>query len=327
MSNLPPFERATPQDGRIFAQVGKQDVDIRVSFLPTIHGEKSVLRILETKGDQFDLENLGMSPHIANEYRRLLTQPQGIIFVTGPTGSGKTTTMYASLRYIKTNSKGMVNIVSIEDPVEFAMSGFSQTQVNEDAGLTFAKGLRTILRQDPDVIMVGEIRDLETAQIAMQAGLTGHLMLTTVHSDSTTGVFSRLINMGIEPFLLASSASAVLSQRLVRTLCPACRESTGLTDAEAKYLGEAGLDVISDVVFYTSRGCTECFGSGFRGRSLIAELLPVTDQIHHLITAKTPATDVGRVAREAGMKTMLENGLAKAINGVTSIGEVLRVTR
>jgi len=327
MSHLPHFERSVPQDGRIFAEISGQSFDIRSSFLPTIHGEKAVLRIFESRGERFDLEYLGMSKRHRTELCDLLTRPQGIIYVTGPTGSGKTTTMYASLRHIKATSAGTVNVVTIEDPVEYALPEFSQTQVNEDVGLTFAKGLRTILRQDPDVIMVGEIRDPETAQIALQAGLTGHLMLTTVHADSTVGVFSRLVNMGIEPFLLASASVAVLSQRLVRILCPACRRETAITDWQRKLLTEAGLDVGGEAMFYTATGCDRCFGAGFKGRTMIAELLRVTDQLQEAITAKLTSGDLARVARASGMHTLLENGVSKALNGVTSLAEVLRVTR
>ncbi len=327
MSNLPPFERNKPQDGRIFAKIGGQDLDIRISFLPTLHGEKAALRIFETSGERFDLGLLGLSRDMRRDFFEILTRPQGIVFVTGPTGSGKTTTMYSSLRYIKSVSAGMINIVSLEDPVEYSMAEFSQTQVDEKSGLTFAKGLRTILRQDPDVIMVGEIRDHETAHVALQAGLTGHLMLTTVHADSTVGVFSRLINMGIEPFLLSSATIAVLSQRLVRCLCPVCRVPTQITERQQRILTEGGIEVANDATFFAPKGCDHCFTSGYRGRTVLAELLPVDDAIKQGLTSGIRPTELEEVARKQGMRTLLENGIAKAMNEVTSISEVLRVTR
>jgi general secretion pathway protein E len=326
MSNLPPFEHDVPQDGRIFAKISGRSLDIRVSFMPTIHGEKVALRLFETAGERFDLASLGLPKKMLEEYYDLLTRPRGIIFVTGPTGSGKTTTMYASLRYIKSTSQSMVNIVTIEDPVEYAMPDFAQTQVNEDVGLDFAKGLRTLLRQDPDVIMLGEIRDVETAQTALQAGLTGHLLLTTVHADSTAGVFSRLMNMGIEPFLLASATSAVFSQRLVRRLCPSCRKETPLSDRQKMTMRQAGID-LSEGLFYTSPGCSECFNTGFQGRTIITELLGMSDELQQAIIAKSSTSELTRIARQAGMQTLLETGLSKALTGITSVAEVLRVAR
>lgn len=327
MSNLTPFERAIPQDGRVVASIAGRGYDIRISFLPTIHGEKSVLRILETDDATFAVEGLGFSRRLLADYCDLLTRPQGIIFVTGPTGSGKTTTMYASLNYIKGSSDSTVNIVAIEDPVEYIVPGFSQTQVNEEIGLSFSKGLRTILRQDPDVIMVGEIRDLETAQVALQAGLTGHLMLTTVHAESTVGVFTRLVNMGIEPFQLASAATGVLSLRLVRRLCPDCKTTYLLSGRERTLLQEVDLDLSEGAQFYTAEGCGGCLGTGFSGRTLISELLTVNEAMRTAIIANEPAGNLGRHAREAGMTTLLEDGLRQAIAGTTSVAEVLRVTR
>ncbi len=327
MSQLPSFDRGAPHDGRIFAKVVGRQFDIRVSFMPTIAGEKVVLRILESSRRRFDLDKLGLSRKLAPAYCDILTKPQGNIFVTGPTGSGKTTTMYASLRFIKSVSKGMVNIVTIEDPVEYAVPDFSQTQVSEETGLTFAKGLRTILRQDPDVIMVGEIRDRETAEVALQAGLTGHLMLTTVHADSAAGVFSRLINMGIEPFLLASSAAAVLSQRLVRELCPGCQRPTPLSPSESRLLQDAGVNLGHDATFYAASGCDNCFQSGYIGRTLLAQLMPNSEPLQQAIIAKMPTGELNRIATEQGMNSLLENGIAKALQGKTTVAEVLRVTR
>jgi general secretion pathway protein E len=294
--------------------------------MPTIHGEKVALRLFETEGDRFNIDNLGLPQKRLTEYCDLLTRPKGIIFVTGPTGSGKTTTMYASLRYIKSSSQSMVNIVTIEDPVAYAMPDFSQTQVNEDVGLSFAKGLRTLLRKDPDVIMLGEIRDSETAQIALQAGLTGHLLLTTGHADSTAGVFNRLMNMGIEPFLLASATSAVISQRLVRRLCPACRKPTPLSDRQKMALRHAGID-LSEGLFYTSNGCDECFKTGFRGRTIIGELLSMSEELQQAVIAKKATAELARIARQEGMQSLLEAGLSKALTGITSVAEVLRVAR
>jgi general secretion pathway protein E len=327
MSRLSTFEHSKPQDGRVFAQIRGRSYDLRISFLPTIHGEKAALRIFHTDLDRFDLDLLGLSPPLRRSFCELLARPQGIVFVTGPTGSGKTTTMYASLRHIKASSQDMTNIVTIEDPVELMIPELSQTQVNEAVGLTFAKGLRTILRQDPDVIMLGEIRDTETAQVALQAGLTGHLMLTTVHADSSPGVFSRLINMGIEPFLLASAAAGVLSQRLVRTLCPHCRKVTPLTESELHLLDLSEMDLADAGRFYTATGCGECLGTGYRGRTLLAELMPVSEPLKQAIIAKVPAGELMRIARAHGMQTLLENGISRALNGITSLAEVLRVAR
>jgi general secretion pathway protein E len=327
MSQLPSFDRGTPHDGRIFATIAGRQFDIRVSFMPTISGEKVVLRILESTERLLDLESLGLTRKLLPKYTDILTRPQGNIFVTGPTGSGKTTTMYASLQFIKSASRGMINIVTIEDPVEYAIPDFSQTQVSEDTGLTFAKGLRTILRQDPDVIMVGEIRDLETAETALQAGLTGHLMLTTVHADSAAGVVSRLINMGIEPFLLASSTTAVLAQRLVRKLCPHCQQPAPLSSSEARILAEAGVNIGHDASFYTPTGCEACAKTGYIGRTLLAQLMSNSEELQQAIIRKEPSSELNRIATEQGMESLLENGISKAIVGTTTVAEVLRVTR
>ncbi len=299
LSSLPHFERETPQDGRIFAEIMGEGFDIRSSFLPTIHGDKAALRIFETGGHRFDLSKLGFSKTMLATYVDILDRPQGIVFVTGPTGSGKTTTMYASLRHIKDKSAGMVNIATLEDPVEYALPDFSQTQVHKSGGLTFAVGLRTVLRQDPDVIMVGEIRDLETAEVALQAGLTGHMMLTTVHADSTAGVFNRLVNMGCEPFLLSSASIGVLSQRLVRRLCEHCRHPSATTEHERRLMQQAGLDVSNDAVFFVGGGCHKCFGSGFRGRIPLGEIMPVTEAVKEAIINKLPPSEMEKIAVES----------------------------
>lgn len=306
MAELDISEKRLPQDGRISLRIGGRAVDVRVSTLPSAHGERAVLRILD-KGDanKFTLESLGMSGDALDKFKRLLRQPHGIVLVTGPTGSGKTTTLYAGLSTVDATT---TNVLTVEDPVEYELPGIGQTQVNAKIELTFAKALRAILRQDPDVIMIGEIRDLETAQIAVQASLTGHLVLATLHTNDAPSAVTRLTDMGIEPFLLSSSLLGVLGQRLVRKLCVHCKRQD-----------EAGR--------WHPVGCPECGMSGYKGRTGVYELMVADDQIRALIHAEAAESKLLEHAQTQGMKTMRDDGDRLVAEGVTSLEEVLRVTR
>ncbi len=306
MAELDISEKRLPQDGRISLRIGGRAVDVRVSTLPSAHGERAVLRILD-KGDanKFTLESLGMSGDALDKFKRLLRQPHGIVLVTGPTGSGKTTTLYAGLSTVDATT---TNVLTVEDPVEYELPGIGQTQVNAKIELTFAKALRAILRQDPDVIMIGEIRDLETAQIAVQASLTGHLVLATLHTNDAPSAVTRLTDMGIEPFLLSSSLLGVLGQRLVRKLCVHCKRQ-------------------DDAGRWHPVGCPECGMSGYKGRTGVYELMVADDQIRALIHAEAAESKLLEHAQSKGMKTMREDGDRLVAEGVTSLEEVLRVTR
>ena len=306
MAELDISEKRLPQDGRISLRIGGRAVDVRVSTLPSAHGERAVLRILD-KGDanKFTLESLGMSGDALDKFKRLLRQPHGIVLVTGPTGSGKTTTLYAGL---STVDAATTNVLTVEDPVEYELPGIGQTQVNAKIDLTFAKALRAILRQDPDVIMIGEIRDFETAQIAVQASLTGHLVLATLHTNDAPSAVTRLTDMGIEPFLLSSSLLGVLGQRLVRKLCPHCKRQ-------------------DDHGRYHPVGCPECGMSGYKGRTGVYELMVADDQIRALIHEEAAESKLLERAQSQGMKTMRDDGDRLVAEGVTSLEEVLRVTR
>jgi general secretion pathway protein E len=306
MAELDISEKRMPQDGRISLRIGGRAVDVRVSTLPSAHGERAVLRILD-KGDanKFTLESLGMSGESLDRFKRLLRQPHGIVLVTGPTGSGKTTTLYAGL---STVDAATTNVLTVEDPVEYELAGIGQTQVNAKIDLTFAKALRAILRQDPDVIMIGEIRDFETAQIAVQASLTGHLVLATLHTNDAPSAVTRLTDMGIEPFLLSSSLLGVLAQRLVRKLCPHCKRQ----DVQGKW---------------HPVGCPECGMSGYKGRTGVYELMVADDEIRSLIHSQAAESKLFEVAALNGMKTMRDDGDRLVAEGVTSLEEVLRVTR
>jgi general secretion pathway protein E len=306
MASLDIAEKRLPQDGRITLRVGGRAIDVRVSTLPTGHGERAVLRLLEKDLSRLTLENLGMSETTRAAFDQLIHQPHGIMLVTGPTGSGKTTTLYAAIRRLDHTT---TNIMTVEDPIEYDVEGIGQTQVNPKIEMTFARALRSILRQDPDVVMVGEIRDLETAQIAVQASLTGHLVLATVHTNDAASTVTRLIDMGIEPFLLSSSLLGVLGQRLVRKLCPQCKKQ----DAE----GNGFVPV----------GCAACSFTGYVGRTGIYELLRVDDDMRGLIHKGANDNDIRRAAERAGMQNMRADGQRWVASGVTSHEEVVRVTR
>ncbi|HEX4182672.1 MAG TPA: ATPase, T2SS/T4P/T4SS family [Caulobacteraceae bacterium] len=318
MAGLNIAERRLPQDGRLRLAVRGHEIDLRVATAPTIHGESVVLRILDRSNLALDFDSLGFDGDSLTRYLDVLRLPHGIVLVTGPTGSGKTTTLYASLAVMNTVDR---NILTVEDPIEYRLAGINQTQVNPQIGLTFANALRAFLRQDPDVMMVGEIRDLETAQVAVQAALTGHTILSTLHTNSAAAAVTRLLDMGVEPFLITSTLNAVLAQRLVRRLCPNCRESFTPTAEtfEALGVGHAGFERLWRPV-----GCALCGHSGFRGRIAVLELLVVNAETERLVLTRADA----RVIQAAsGMRTMLEDGLAKAGAGMTTLEEVLRVTR
>ncbi len=321
LANLDIAEKRLPQDGRIRVVVGGKDIDIRVSVIPTFFGERAVLRILDRMKGIMSLEELGLSDKKLERFSSILTRSNGIILVTGPTGSGKTTTLYGSLLKIYSEEK---NIITIEDPVEYQIKGVGQIQVNPKINLTFAAGLRSILRQDPDIIMVGEIRDRETAEIAVQASLTGHLVLSTLHTNDAASALTRLVDMDIEPFLVASSLTGILAQRLVRKNCPHCKEPVSLTEQEIAKLNNYGYSDVKTV--YKGRGCSECRGKGYMGRTGIFELLLVDEDIKNLILAKKDARTIKERAVTNGMETLLDDGMAKVKEGVTTLEEVLRVT-
>lgn len=334
-------ETRKPQDGRIEFRVERKVLDFRVSSFPTIHGENIVMRILDKTNVVLGLKDLGFAPKDLVGYDKLIHSPYGIILVTGPTGSGKTTTLYSSLSTINSMEK---NIITIEDPVEYELPLIRQTQVNVKAGLTFASGLRSILRQDPNIVMVGEIRDKETADIAIQASLTGHLVLSTLHTNDAPSAVTRLMDMGIEPFLIASSVIGILAQRLVRVVCPKCKEkftppaealaSMGLSERREAYQGSSKIkakeskakESDKDIAFYRGKGCDECKHTGYRGRIGIFELLIISEEIKRLITRKASSEEIKIKAREEGMRFLNEDGLDKARRGMTTIEEVLRVT-
>ncbi len=329
MATLDIAEKRLPQDGRIRLLIGGRDIDIRVSIIPTGYGERAVLRLLDRQQGLISLNQLGMEEKDEQNFEDLLSHTHGIILVTGPTGSGKTTTLYAALKRIYTEEK---NIITIEDPVEYQIQGIGQIQVNPKIGLNFASGLRSMLRHDPDVIMVGEIRDHDTAEIAIQASLTGHLVLSTLHTNDSASAVTRLIDMGIEPFLIASSLSGVLAQRLLRKICASCKEGytpsgleltyfTPMTEGQYSRTGEVPEQL------YRGRGCERCNGTGYLGRTGIFELLPVHHEIVSLINRNTDTHMIKKSAVKEGMKTLRIDGLYKVLQGITTLEELLRVTQ
>ncbi|MBZ5603215.1 MAG: GspE/PulE family protein [Acidobacteriia bacterium] len=327
MSELDIAERRVPQDGRFRVRYKNRLIDFRVSIMPTIHGEDAVLRVLdkESMSEKFaklSLDVVGFADSDLSKFRRYIKEPYGMVLVTGPTGSGKTTTLYAGLSEIKNDED---KIITIEDPVEYQIKGITQIPVNEKKGLTFARGLRSILRHDPDKIMVGEIRDQETAQIAINAALTGHLVFTTVHANNVLDVLGRFLNMGVEPYNFVSALNCILAQRLVRVICSHCKKPVEYPD---EYLVESGLnpDTWRGVTFYEGVGCFECGGTGFRGRSAIHELLDLSEQIRELILSKRPASEIRRAARDEGMTFLRESALQKARVGITTLKEINKVT-
>ncbi len=321
MAGLDIAEKRLPQDGRFRVRIAGRDVDIRLSTLPTAFGERLVLRLLEQGAGVLDLADLGMAAGLRDRVEKLIRQPHGILLVTGPTGSGKTTTLYAALSRLNSRDR---NIITVEDPIEYQLDGVGQIQVNPKIDLTFANGLRSILRQDPDIIMVGEIRDRETAEIAIQAALTGHMVFSTLHTNDAAGALTRLVEMGVEPFLAASSIVAVLAQRLVRKLCPECREAY---QADETLKQELGLPLEQEVQLYRPGGCDACLGIGYRGRTGIYELLVLDEKVRDLLMQGKDAASIAASAMERGMRPLRADGIDKALKGETSIEEVLRVTR
>ena len=329
MSELDISERRVPQDGRFRVKYGNPErpIDFRVSIMPSIHGEDAVLRVLdkESMSEKFHklvLDVVGFDADDLRKFRRYIAEPYGMVLVTGPTGSGKTTTLYAAVSEIKTEED---KIITIEDPVEYQIRGITQIPVNEKKGLTFARGLRSILRHDPDKIMVGEIRDTETAQIAIQSALTGHLVFTTVHANNVVDVIGRFLNMGVEPYNFVSALNCILAQRLVRLICESCRTAVHYPP---EVLEASGLDPggWSKVSFYEGQGCIECAGTGFHGRTAIHELLDLSDRIREMILAKKPTSEIRRAAREEGMRFLCESALDKVRLGMTTLKEINKVT-
>jgi type IV pilus assembly protein PilB len=327
MSELDIAERRVPQDGRFRVRYKGRFVDFRVSIMPSIHGEDAVLRVLdkETLSEKFhnlSLEVVGFSGEELRKFRRYIREPYGMVLVTGPTGSGKTTTLYAAINEIKTDED---KIITIEDPVEYQVRGITQIPVNEKKGLTFARGLRSILRHDPDKIMVGEIRDQETAQIAIQSALTGHLVFTTVHANNVTDVIGRFINMGVEPYNFVSSLNCIMAQRLVRIVCENCKKSVQYPE---DLLRRSGLDpeAWAGVSFAEGAGCLECSGTGYHGRTAITELLDLSDRIREMIIARRPTSEIKRAAREEGMTFLRDSGVEKVRAGITTLKEINKVT-
>ena len=321
MANIDIAERRLPQDGRIRAMVQNRHLDLRVSTLPTTHGEKCVIRILDNRSIMIGLENLGMAPETLKAFDRQIHKPHGIVLVTGPTGSGKTTTLYSALQTMDGTS---LNISTVEDPVEYELDFANQVNVRESIGMTFAAALRSLLRQDPDVIMLGEIRDEETARIAVQASLTGHLVLSTLHTNDAPSTITRLINIGIEPYLLAASVNAVLAQRLVRRICERCKEPLpAVRESVAQYLARCGADIDQ---LYHGAGCERCRHTGYAGRIGIYEMLELDDDMRDLVTSNPSLMELRRYCQERGMRTLREDGLAKVAAGLTTVEEIARVT-
>src|SRR5512133_479800 len=327
MSELDIADCRVPQDGRFRVRYKSRLIDFRVSIMPTIHGEDAVLRVLdkESMSEQFaqlSLDVVGFSDDDLTKFRKYIAEPYGMVLVTGPTGSGKTTTLYAALSEIKSIED---KIITIEDPVEYQLRGITQIPINEKKGLTFARGLRSILRHDPDKIMVGEIRDPETAQIAIQSALTGHLVFTTVHANNVTDVLGRFLNMGVEPYQFVSALNCVLAQRLVRVICPHCKRPVRMSRA---VLEESGLDPALEhsQVFYEGKGCIECGGTGYKGRQAICELLDLSDRIREMILGRRPTSEIKKAARDEGMRFLRECAVERVLQGVTTLREINKVT-
>jgi type IV pilus assembly protein PilB len=327
MSELDISEKRIPQDGRFKLRIKGRTIDFRVSIMPSVHGEDCVIRILdkESMNEEFSSLNLdvcGFEREELDGMRRFIREPYGMVLVTGPTGSGKTTTLYAALSEIRNEED---KIVTIEDPVEYQLAGITQIPVNEKKGLTFARGLRSILRHDPDKVMVGEIRDPETAQIAIQSALTGHLVFTTVHANNVVDVVGRFLNMNVEPYNFVSALNCILAQRLVRLICESCKRSVKATRDQLKH---SGLDPVrwGDFTFYEGKGCIDCNGTGYRGRTAIAELLDMSDRIREMILQRRAGADIKRAAKEEGMTFLREAALAKVFGGRTTLHEINKVT-
>lgn len=319
MANLNVAERRIPQDGRVELDVEYRKVDVRISTLPTIHGEKVVIRVLDLGSSLTDISRLGFTNRNEEIFRRNVEKANGVVLITGPTGSGKTTTLYSALAHLNNET---INVITVEDPVEYHLEGINQVEVNHASGLTFARGLRSILRQDPDVIMLGEIRDTDTAEIAIRAAMTGHLVLSTLHTNSAVGTMSRLIDMGVEPFLIASSINCVVAQRLLRRICPHCKTTYEPSFEESELLARYGVTLQQ---LSRGEGCGECGRTGYKGRMAVHEVLEVNDELRALIMTRQPDSVYQDYARKRGLITMQEDGLAKAAAGQTTLAEVFRV--
>jgi general secretion pathway protein E len=330
MAGMDIAERRMPQDGRCTVRLGQREVDLRISTVPTSYGERSVMRVLDKSTALYGLDELGLGEEDLEKFDSLLGRTHGVIFVTGPTGSGKSTTLYACLSRLNSAEK---NIMTIEDPIEYQLEGISQMQVASKKGMTFANSLRHVLRQDPDVIMVGEVRDIETARMAIQSSLTGHLVFSTLHTNDAAGAISRLLDLGVEPYLVSSSLIAVMAQRLVRKVCPDCREECQPTARELRELGLLSADAsLSDIEekngkFFVGKGCDKCFQTGFRGRTGVYELMMISEEIQELIYRRESAGAIKRASLSGGLQTLRMDGTGKVIKGITTIKEVLRVTQ
>jgi len=330
MAGMDIAERRMPQDGRCTVRLGQREVDLRISTVPTSYGERSVMRVLDKSTALYGLDELGLGEEDLEKFDSLLGRTHGVIFVTGPTGSGKSTTLYACLSRLNSAEK---NIMTIEDPIEYQLEGISQMQVASKKGMTFANSLRHVLRQDPDIIMVGEVRDIETARMAIQSSLTGHLVFSTLHTNDAAGAISRLLDLGVEPYLVSSSLIAVMAQRLVRKVCPDCREECQPTQRELRELGLLSADAgLSDIEqkngkFFVGKGCDKCFQTGFRGRTGVYELMMISEEIQELIYRRESAGAIKRAALNSGLQTLRMDGTGKVIKGITTIKEVLRVTQ
>jgi general secretion pathway protein E len=324
MAGMDIAERRMPQDGRSTVRLGQREVDLRVSTVPTSYGERCVLRILDKSSGVYGLDELGLWPDDLKKLDALLNRAHGVIFVTGPTGSGKSTSLYAYLNRINSAEK---NVITIEDPIEYQLEGISQIQVANKKGMTFATSLRHVLRQDPDVIMIGEVRDVETARMAIQSSLTGHLVFSTLHTNDASGAVTRLLDLGVEPYLASSSLIAIIAQRLVRKICPDCRQPAQPTAQELGELGLGSPGTNQDARFYVGKGCDRCFQTGYRGRTGIYEVMLINEQIQELIYRRETAGVIKKIALEAGMQTLRMDGARKVLAGVTTVSEVLRVTQ
>jgi general secretion pathway protein E len=324
MGKMDIAERRLPQDGRATVRNGDHEVDLRISSVPTAYGERVVIRLLDKSGRTYNLDDIGFTPENLGMYRQYINYANGIVLLTGPTGSGKTTTLYAGITDI---NKPDVNIMTIEDPIEYQMSGVSQIEVNEKKGLTFSRGLRSLVRQDPDIIMVGEIRDIDTATIAIQSALTGHLVFSTVHTNDAPSTVTRLVDLGVEPFLVASSVICVVAQRLVRHVCKECRAPYVPEDEELRAFGLTRADLRDDSLT-RGAGCEACFGSGYSGRMAIHEVMPVNEMIKAKVMEGSAAGEIKRIlVQEYGMKTLRSDGITKAVMGLTTLDEVARITQ
>jgi general secretion pathway protein E len=324
MANLNIAERRLPQDGRFKVRVMGNTLDLRVSTVPTLHGESMVMRLLRRDEQALDFQALGFETRTEQRLRKILDRPHGIVVVTGPTGSGKTTTLYAALNHLNQPDR---KILTVEDPVEYNIEGVNQIQVKPGIGLTFANALRSIVRQDPDIIMIGEIRDQETARIAVQSALTGHLVLSSLHTNDAAGSITRFLDMGVEAFLLTSTVNAVVAQRLVRNLCPQCKQAYRPPLEIIERLRQQGMQASGDITFYRAIGCEACGGSGYSGRSAIIELLEISEAMRSLILRGSDRNSLAACAKREGASTLYQDGLGKVMRGITTLEEVLRVTR